>query len=287
MGVDDPHLNTGKYSPQSYWNARARTSEGNIHQAVCAFRHSDDLNLAAERVQRHFLKKMLSKIDLRGKEVLEIGCGVARWLDLIESFGGHYTGVDISNEMVELARTRRPDGRFTHITGPELPFPDNSLDLVFSVTVLHHNSFDQQDRILKEATRVLRKGGHLLLMEDIVHDRTHQLSFNMFLRTFEDWVAAAAAGGRARVVSAEFARWWFVADRAEHAMHRLQHAVGGREDPTLPVGTRTPIARLSTWIVRAANAVDIALQRLLPRRLAVNAVMLFEKLDPPEQKNGA
>ena len=106
MDIDDPHLNTGEYSPRNYWNARALTSDGNIHQAVCAFRLSDDLNLAAERVQRHFLKKMLSKVDVAERDVLEIGCGVARWFDLIESFGGHYTGVDISDEMIQLASTK-------------------------------------------------------------------------------------------------------------------------------------------------------------------------------------
>ena len=285
MDIDDPHLNTGEYSPRNYWNARALTSDGNIHQAVCAFRLSDDLNLAAERVQRHFLKKMLSKVDVAERDVLEIGCGVARWFDLIESFGGHYTGVDISDEMIQLASTRRPDGRFMQIIGTELPFSDNSFDLVFSVTVLHHNSFDQQNRILAEAMRVLKDGGHLLLMEDIVHDQSHRLSFNMFLRTLEDWVKAVTTDGRMRVVSAKLARWWFLADRAEHAMRRIQRVVGHGGNAAIPTSSGEPPARFGTWVIRAANAFDIMVQRLLPRRLAVNAVILFEKQSSHDSSN--
>lgn len=286
MDVNDPHLNTGQYDPRTYWDARAQTSDGNIHQAVCVFRYSDDLNLAAERVQRHFLTRMLSKVDLQTKEVLEIGCGVARWLDLIESLNGRYSGVDISNEMIELAKARRPSGKFTQITGTEIPYPDNSFDFVFSITVLHHNSFEQQDLILKEAIRVLKNGGHLLLMEDIVHDQTQRLSFNMFLRTFEDWVRAATITGRMRFVSAKFARWWFLADRAERALCGLHRVLNPRTDTAFR-RTRTLFARLCTLVVRIANAIDILIQPLLPRRLAVNAVMLFEKTALPEKRNGA
>ena len=286
MDLDDTHLKTGRYDPRTYWNARARTSDGNTHQAVCVFRYSDDLNLAAERVQRHFLRRMLRQLDLRQKAVLELGCGVGRWLDLIQSFGGHYTGIDVSDEMIRLARARRPNGKFIQIDDADFPFSDNSFDLVFSVTVLHHNAFDEQEHMLREVVRILKPNGHALLMEDIVHDRSRRSSFNMYPRTFEDWVTTVTTGGRMSLVSRRFARWWFMADRAERVMRRLLCFLSRRQGARAEQGPM-PSERLCSLIVLAANSLDIAVQRLLPRRLAVNAVMLFKKAQTTGRGKGA
>lgn len=276
MDLDDTHLKTGRYDPHTYWSARARASNGNIHQAVCAFRLSDDLNLAMERVQSHFLRRMFSRLDLVNMNVLEIGCGAARWCELIESAGARYTGVDISSEMIELAKANRPGGTFEQISGADLPFADDAFDLVFSVTVLHHNTFEQQEELMGEAARVTRPDGHVLLMEDIVHDQSARMSFNMFPRTFDDWVRAATTGSRLHFHSAEFARWWLTADHAERMVQRLSRPAG-RPIETESVRHPAQRGRFSSWIVRMANAFDILIQRLLPRRLAVNAAMLFTK----------
>ena len=286
MDLDDTHLKTGGYDPRTYWSARARASNGNAHQAVCAFRLSDDLNLAMERVQSHVLRRMLARLDLRNKKVLEIGCGVARWFGLIESAGARYTGVDISSEMIALAKANRPDGVFELISGTDLPFSDGAFDFVFSVTVLHHNAFEQQEQMLRETARVTKPGGHVLLMEDVVQDRSYRMSFNMFPRTFDDWVSAATAGGRLHLHSAEFSRWWFTADHAERLVQKLRLPARQPVDSESP-REPAPNGRLSSWIVRAANTFDILIQRLLPRRLAVNAAMLFTKSQVQGDADGA
>ena len=54
-----------------------------------------------------------------------------------------------------------PGGRLFPATGENLPFPDNSFDLVFSIAVLEH--VRDPDRVMSEALRVCRPGGYIVM----------------------------------------------------------------------------------------------------------------------------
>lgn len=85
--------------------------------------------------------------------VLEIGCGVGR---LMES--GWY-GIDISENMIEIARTRRPDCHFIVTDGRFIPLDDASLDCVFAVLLFQHIPFSGVSLYIREVSRVLKDGG--------------------------------------------------------------------------------------------------------------------------------
>ena len=276
MSSHDVHLHTGEYDPSTYWDARARSSGGNKYKAVCVYRLSDELNRAAERVQEHFLRQALSTIDLRGRAVLEIGCGIGRWVDLIETLGGQYEGADISQEMIRIASTRRADIQFSHLSDCRLPYGDNSQDLVFSVTVLHHNPFDQQDRMIAEAMRVLRPGGHLLILEAVSHGRSQQKTFNMFPRSRHDWIAATTMNGRADLVSVQFIRLWLLAVAADRCIGLVKRLIGGAR-PAKEGSAGSPLDRIHSAIVRLANTADIRIQYWIPEILAESAIFLVRK----------
>lgn len=89
-------------------------------------------------------------------QVLDLGCGDGRAVELIESTGAHYTGVDIEKSPEVTSRTRS-DARFVTFNGVDLPFADASFDVVYSNQVFEH--VRHPDRLAAEVRRVLRPHG--------------------------------------------------------------------------------------------------------------------------------
>jgi SAM-dependent methyltransferase len=101
----------------------------------------------------------------RGREAaLEIGCGPGR---LMRPLGRHFAeihGVDVSDEMIRLARERLrdlPNAHLHHGSGADLGmFADGQFDFVYSYAVFQHiPSRDIVFDYLREARRVLKPGG--------------------------------------------------------------------------------------------------------------------------------
>ena len=113
------------------------------------------------------LPACLDGLDLDGKRVLEIGLGQGADAESLIRRGARWTGVDLTAESVERVRTRLtlrdlPFADLRQGSVLDLPFADNSFDLVFSHGVLHHVPEVQQAQ--KEIHRVLRPGGELVIM---------------------------------------------------------------------------------------------------------------------------
>ena len=145
-----------------------------------------------ERVQRRFYERTAARYDrrflrstwprnqevkarfvhdeLRGAQsVLEVGCGTgqiaAELLRRDPSLA--YVGVDLSPEMLELARARLtaygPRATLRTAAAAAIPADDDSVDAAFGVDVLHH----VPDRVaaLRELRRVVRPGGRVVFLE--------------------------------------------------------------------------------------------------------------------------
>lgn len=274
---EDTHLKTGKYDPRAYWDARADSSDDNPYQAVCVFQFLDCLNAAAGKIQGHYLNRLIRATGLESGRALEFGCGVGRWVHLLIENGLHFVGVDISEKMLASAREAHPESEYQLIDGFSLPFPDESFDLVYSVTVVHHNPFDRQDKILAEMKRVLRPGGYLIMLEDIAHGTVTQPGFNMFVRSPEGWVEAVTADGNLRLVEMRLIRWWVLTRPAARLLAAIYRFGTGR---TLDLNSQNgSYGKLVNAFVRLLAVLDVRLQPILPRRFCVDAAMLFRKND--------
>jgi len=102
----------------------------------------------------------------QGLRVLEVGVGMgADYLEWLKA-GAHATGVDLSAASLEKARGRceqagfEPDLRLAD--AEQLPFPDNSFDVVYSYGVMHHSPNTQE--CVLEALRVLKPRGQARIM---------------------------------------------------------------------------------------------------------------------------
>ena len=102
----------------------------------------------------------------RGLKVLEIGCGVGTDGAQFAKAGADYTGVDLTDAAVDLARTGFAladlPGRFLVSDAESLDFPDSSFDLVYSHGVLHHTPDIRA--AISEIHRVLKPEGRAMVM---------------------------------------------------------------------------------------------------------------------------
>ncbi|WP_234542742.1 class I SAM-dependent methyltransferase [Streptomyces shenzhenensis] len=109
----------------------------------------------------------LDKMSPANRQVLEIGLGQGSEAEQLIRRGASWTGVDITETSVRRTRIRMnlrglPFQGIHRASVLDLPFPDNSFDVVFSHGVLHH--VPDIDRAQREIWRVLKPDGELVVM---------------------------------------------------------------------------------------------------------------------------
>ena len=143
---------------------------------------SSFLGNITEWLERHAI--LAAAGDLRGRSVLDAGCGDGAFAVAAWEKGARVSGVDASQAMLEAAHTRalgsgaRVD--LVHASVEELPFPAGTFDVVVMTSVL----CTVQDPLvaLSEAARVLRPGGRLVLGE------LHRYSIWALTRRLRGWL---------------------------------------------------------------------------------------------------
>jgi len=128
---------------RSYYDTFSETYEAKRHYGYHQFLDDAEFGL----VEKH----------CGGADVLEVGCGTGLILQRAAVLAKRAVGVDISPGMLEHAKQRGLDVYEGSAT--ELPFEDNSFDLVYSFKVLAH--VQGIEDALREIHRVTRPGGRI------------------------------------------------------------------------------------------------------------------------------
>ncbi len=110
-----------------------------------------------------------------GQAVADIGCGEGDLTLMLARFAKRVTAVDLSAQMLRVVQERSKEAglsrRVTVQKGDleKLPLKAGSMDAVFVSQVLHHAA--RPGRALKEAARILKPGGRLVLLDLAQHDQ--------------------------------------------------------------------------------------------------------------------
>ena len=94
--------------------------------------------------------------------ILDIGCGPGVESKRLVDLGARVTGIDLSDESLEIARTHSPNATFHKMDVLAISFPGNSFDAVLDSAVLFHFNDEEQGKIIKSIYRVLNDHGLLL-----------------------------------------------------------------------------------------------------------------------------
>lgn len=136
-----------------------------------------------------FIKESLG--NLRGKTVLDLGCGHGKDLRMFREMGAKEVyGADPSEYMISEAKKKaRPEDKLFVASSESLPFPDRFFDAIASRFVLHY--LEDFKKTYHEVARVMKSGGtfvfvanhpfrDLLLQKDKVYGQQEIVSTKLF-----------------------------------------------------------------------------------------------------------
>jgi ubiquinone/menaquinone biosynthesis C-methylase UbiE len=152
-------------------------------------------------------------VTLTGQRVLEVGCGSGRLSAGLAPAAQIFIGVDPDAAAIAQAARTVPAAIFQTGTGEALPFADATFDVVLFTLSLHHQSPAQA---LREAARVLRPAGHVLVIEPVATSAAQQV-FNLFedeIEVLAQAQAAIAESALTQVAQREVHALWELADAA-------------------------------------------------------------------------
>lgn len=124
-------------------------------------------------------------------QLLDIGCGSGYAAAMATARGAIVTGIDITPELIEIARARVANGHFVTGTMDDLPFGDESFDVAVGFNAFQFA--EDPETAVREAVRVVRPGGLIAATTFAEPERNESTALHLALEPLR-----AAAPGRAR-----------------------------------------------------------------------------------------
>jgi len=126
---------------------------------------------------------------------LDVACGTGDMAVELLKRGCSVTGIDLSEEMLAIARRKTASANFQLANAEALPFDDATFDAVTSAFGIRN--FVHLDKGLAEMARVLKSGGRMVILEMSTPDSALVRPFyNLYTRRIIPWLGSRIAGNR-------------------------------------------------------------------------------------------
>ena len=144
-------------------------------------RHAEEYHelVAAEDWQGNLPRALAEITSFEGKTVIELGAGTGRVTAIVAPWAGKVLAFDISRHMLDKAASNIKSRGLTNVAvavanNKSIPLADASADVViegwsFGYTVSQGQSYwrNEADALISESTRLLRRGGTLVIIETL------------------------------------------------------------------------------------------------------------------------
>ena len=128
-------------------------------------------------------------------EVLDVACGTGDMMLELLKQGADVTGVDLSEEMLAIAKRKAESGKWKVADAEQLPFGDASFDAVTCAFGIRN--FVHLEKGLGEMVRVLKPGGRMAILELATPDNPFvRFFYNIYTRRIIPWLGSRIAGNR-------------------------------------------------------------------------------------------
>lgn len=138
-----------------------------------------DWNATRKNNWREF--ELLKSQIKKDSKILDLGCGNGRLYKYLKDITDvNYTGVDNSEELIKIARNNHPEAKFEVGDCLDLPYGDQSFDMVISIAVLHHiTPVSNRKLFFNQIFRVLKPGGTAFITVWNIHQEKYKKYIKM------------------------------------------------------------------------------------------------------------
>jgi ubiquinone/menaquinone biosynthesis C-methylase UbiE len=181
----------------SYWDAVALEAEKE-RVPVIKWRRVARNWLAhyVENKARDFILSTVESHVKLGKnaQILDVGCGIGKWVKIFAEKGFAVTGIDASSWMIRAAKNRVGKSfgdkvRLIVMDASKLDLPNNFYDLVNCVTVLQHVFDDAKwKKAISEMVRVVKPSGFVLIYEAAPTFILKKCTAHVYFRSMKEYV---------------------------------------------------------------------------------------------------
>jgi ubiquinone/menaquinone biosynthesis C-methylase UbiE len=111
-----------------------------------------------EKIKQVIIDELQPKPD---DKILDVGCGPGTWTRVFKEFSANVTGIDISEEMLKIAK-KNVEAKFLQCSGDDTPFERDFFDKIVCVRVFEY--FQNKQKAVNEFHRILKPNGRVAIV---------------------------------------------------------------------------------------------------------------------------
>lgn len=136
------------------------------------------------------IQRLMAKLA-PNPQVIDIGCGSGRDAKIFTDLGAMVTGIDFSQNMLEIAKKQAPKAQFMLMDIENMQFQDGTFDAAWSACSLMHIPKQHFPKVLEKIHGMLKGGGYLYLAlkqgtgEGLIEDTRYEGSIQKYWSFYE------------------------------------------------------------------------------------------------------